>query len=446
MYSIVFTPILDLLSGKQVDKAKLAIYPFLILSLLLFCNINGLIFSIFKISSLVSPLIFISSISILSLIPIRTIDFNWGFLAFFNFFIIFLLFGWISNLVNFDTNHFTISSVIQSSREILTGVIIISTFYIFGNWMIKKGQANTLINFVFFFFIITMLAGIFESLLGLRDSFEANIDVGKRSLGFFGNPNETGYQANLTLLLSLYLYLRKRINVIFLLILMGLSFYAAFITFSKSAIISNVILMLIFFSHTLISIFLGNHRKRLSSLKFIFLFGLILFFGTKFIILPLMKDLKSGQIKRVEIVLELVVKGKFNNKTTSKRAGIFKDAIELIKKKPISGYGLSSFSIGGLFKSSPTHGVHNMYLKILGEAGIFAFLIFIFVLGFLSLFSLYKVQGPEGFLLLLYMILFSLYSFGSHNSFGDKFSIGLFGVILSITNIRNIKLNKIFNS
>ena len=434
------------LFGKKVKPESVAIYPFLLLSLLIFCNLNGILFSIFKISALGSPLILLSSLSIISLVSVKPGDFNWAFITFISFLLMFLITGWISGLVNFDNSFFSFSSALKGTRELITAMIIITTYYIFGNWFGKKNHPDQLIVLVFVFFFITLLAGIFENVLGLRDYMSVGVGDSERSLGFFGNPNETGYQANLTMMLSFYLYLRKRIRILSLLLLLSLSFYGAVLSFSKSAILSSIILIILISVFQLFRAFSRNRIKRFESWKFIILFSLILFLGIRFIIIPFVKDLAPGQLKRVEVMTDLIVKGEFDNKTTSNRAGIFKDAVDLIKLRPVLGYGLNAFSKGGMFKSSPKHGVHNMFLKIAGESGIIMLLFFLFTLIYFIWISIFKIKGPEGFLLFSFIILFSLYSFGSHNSFGDKFSIGLFGVILSIsykTNKPNSKNKKI---
>lgn len=428
---------INFLFGKSISKIDLAIVPMIVLSLLVFCNINGVLVSLFGVSALGSPLMLLSSFVLLYLLPLPRAALNIPLKVIVSSILLFWIVGFISSLLNLSERPEIMGYLIEGSREILTGLILIVVFYIFTYNYAQKNPNKDILSFVFVFFLITLLAGIFESQLGLRTTLYGP-EEGTRSLGFFGNPNETGLQANLTAIIAYYLYNNRKINIIIFLGILLLCTLGAFMSFSKTAIITNVFLLIFYLGYTLFSILSFRKVKR-NLYTIITVVGMSIMVVI-FLINPRMEELEPAQLKRLEDIVRLTVFGEVSNRTTSSRSGIFSDGMERILDKPILGHGLSTFTYGGLFPSSPTHGVHNLYLRIAGEAGVIVFAIVMLAMLFTVILAVRKSHDNSSFIVVLFMICFALYSGTSHNVFGKKFLVSLWGVLLFYSTKKNVVL------
>jgi len=287
--------------------------------------------------------------------------------------------------------------------------------------------------FIFFLFILTSSFGVLESLFGLRPvALGINYDQ-ERTLGFFGNPNLTGLQANFSLAMIIGLFFKNKLNTLLTLILIPIVLYAAIATFSKTAIITSSLFLILFILICIRNLFKINHKSQAKNSLYvlttltIIIFGLILPAGMTYY-----DQLGTGQQKRLLSVVDVVTKGKFDRKTSSLRSDIFKDGIEIIKKDVVWGHGLSTFSIGGMFKSSPTHGVHNMFLKLFGEGGFIPLMFFIIFLCSISLKAIQNKKREYFHLCLFTMLAFSLFCLASHNVMEEKFAVALLAILVGV--------------
>ena len=431
IYNIVFR-------DYSISKGDMAVFPFVILALFIFCNLNGVLFSIVGINNLGSPLMLISAIAILTMVKVKISWINSYFISLMIFFASFLILGWASLLFNFGESYINVTGAIASTRVVVTAVIILAAFYFYAMHRSLEDGVDAAIFDVYVFFIITLLVGVFEEFLGIRNTLFLDADP-NRALGFFGNPNETGFQANLTLTLSMLLFMRKRIGLIFFVLVSSICVYGVISSFSKTAIITLVIVLLCFVIYLLYNSFRVQSNLRFRSLSFLSIFFSGILFLSVYVIVPYVEDMTPGQIKRIESIGALVLEGKFNKETTSDRSGIFSNALQLIKEKPITGYGLFSFSKGGLFVASPTHGVHNLYLRFAGEGGVLLLIIFLSLLGLYFYQGLFKIYREVGFVFVIFIGCIALYSFASHNTLDKKFIMGLLGLFLCIVDGRFYK-------
>ena len=418
---------LRFLLGQKCKKEELAIFPLILLCTLVFCNLNGILSSITGISALGSPLILLCCILIFALIPTFKTTFKVPLLLVVLSLITFCGVAIISSFTNFYEISFELNSILRGVREILTAIILLFTFYAYARFHNTKYPDKDFLSFVFIFFLITLIAGVFESQLGLRNTLYLSTDP-NRSLGFFGNPNETGLQANLTAVIAYYLYYIRKIPVWIFLPTIFLSILGSIMSFSKTAIITSVLLLILYlFILIVTSLSLKSGKRNFLTFLVFILIGSGVF---NLFLIPKYETLDYSQKRRIEDVIRLAVYGKFDNRTTSSRAGVFTDAINRIKQKPVLGFGLGAFTRGGLFQSSPTHGVHNLYLRIMGDSGIIPFIfmaiVFIYLLVIGALFS----SNNSFVLILLFSISLGLYCIASHNVFGKKFLISLWGIVL----------------
>ncbi len=395
--------------------------------MLVFANLNGIFESLTGRGELGSPLILLSALSILYLIPIKKAYVRSFFLVFSLLTGLYLLFGWGLGIWFMDEGYFTLDGAKSGSRQLMTSYIIVSAFYFLFVWAKETGESDKYMKTLFYMFFIVLLAGVFEDFLGLRKVLYQRY-TNTRNLGFFGNPNETGMQANLTFVLAVWAYFRKYIRPWTFIILLGLCTYGVLLSFSRTAIITNALLILVFLGYLVFGS-VGRSGIRYQPRRW-FLFLLIIGIvasAFQFVAIPFYNNLKTNQRKRIDAVGNLIFKRQFDNKTTALRAGIFDDAVTLIKRRPFTGYGLQTFSKGGMFPSSPSHGVHNMYLKVIGEAGIIPEVLYLLMILFF-LVGFYMMPSPEGFVVTLFGLSLALYSFASHGVFAQKFITGLIGV------------------
>ena len=95
------------------------------------------------------------------------------------------------------------------------------------------------------------------------------------------------------------------------------------------------------------------------------------------------------------------------------------------------GLGAFHHLEGGVFSGAAGRwfGVHNMYLMVHGEAGFFAFLLFIGCYGGLFLFAIFSLKSR----LALSVIFIILLNYGTtHNGFGHRFQIAALAICIGL--------------
>lgn len=233
------------------------------------------------------------------------------------------------------------------------------------------------------------------------------IDIGGRYSGFFLNPNVAGFICILGYCFSLSIdnnKLRLLGQIVFTI--------AGLVTFSRTFlllwILINVISLLIS-KKNIYKIFIG-----------ILLLSLFLKFGDKF----------DFNIKRLE-AFTTFFDGKINDSMEEdSRTETWALYYDKIINSPIFGNGYLSFS-GKSYRSGGLGyyqvGVHNTFLMILGEAGLFVFIYFVWIyFGFiLSGYNLFK-EKPSIFLISLVLILYML----TNHNFFDNYIILFFSMWL----------------
>jgi len=134
-----------------------------------------------------------------------------------------------------------------------------------------------------------------------------------------------------------------------------------------------------------------------------------------------------------------LLQGNVNDTTTTDRAKLWKESMELISAQPIQGYGLSCFGLlpeGGL-------GSHNTYLMLWGEAGIlaiFMFLIYIFCTYYRCFFW---IRDPSyRFLCISLFIVLTVQWYGSaHTGLGNSEANCMLGIIFGTLEAQRGKID-----
>jgi len=420
-----------------------------LLTLIILFNINGVVALVFGISGLLSPIYLILSIFgifLLTKVLPKQLLLGYYLKLFFYFFCFYLVISFISGMINFE-NIIKKISWFSLWRSYLGTIFIIYFYYLSTVYFIYIEKQFELLKLIG---VILLMA---VTISGLLDYFEivkfydvkmASKISGQRTGGIFANPNELGAQATYSLSFMVFLFLHKKQSVFYFIGIL-LSVYMAIISFSKSAIIIAVFVLFFF----VINNFLKFRKLSFFSKKKVFFFQLavITLLIVSFLNLVLFSErirgsLQGEQLRRFDQVVA-IVSGDVTDENTSDRIVLANEGYRLISEHPIIGNGFGTFhrlkNIG--------LGVHNGYLMVLGEAGIFPFLLLLYIL-LLSLFRSFNYLNPEysGLFSSLLIIFYFQVILTTHGAFEDRTFNALLGIIFGffkmekyVWNLRNIK-------
>ena len=207
---------------------------------------------------------------------------------------------------------------------------------------------------------------------------------GPRSGGFFGDELIAGgflsKVSGLYFFSTIYFLKKNKISLNYLIFLFFIFITSVFLTGERMALVLSL------FSFLLIFILLGEIRK-------IIVFSSSIFLIVSFVILINNEGLYNRHIK--QNLIQLGIKNKYSSASfaDSHYGAIFLSTYEMIKKKPIIGYGVKQFrdqcgskEFSNFVSQSKkircsTH-PHNFILEILVETGLiglFTFLLFLYV-------------------------------------------------------------------
>lgn len=432
---------------KIIKKGGLSIISasFWALSLILFANLNGVSYMILGVQQIFSPIILVFSILGIVYAKPKRSDFSGPFIWLILTLITSFLISLLSGLYFMPYTNFELFFLKRGFIDSLTSTIIILVFYLMFKKLSSENQLKSL-KIIFYFFLFATSIGTFEPFLGIRDLY-SYARVGTRSLGIFGNPNTTGAQACFTLSIGLGLYIINKIRFLVIVPAVLISVAGAVLSFSKSSII-NATLVLIFF---VVSTFLFSFKRtnwNALRRRFILIATFVVLFFV--FILPtaqkMYENFSSGQIKRIDNLKALVLKGEFNTQTTSERSEILPEVLIYLKSNPFFGYGTHTFTYGGNFSTNRQIGVHNLYMKIFLEGGLIPFVLFMFFLLYFMI-NAFRIRQKNGvfFLLVTPILVFSFASLTGHSSLYNKAYVALLGVLLALNyklNLEQQKLNK----
>lgn len=210
--------------------------------------------------------------------------------------------------------------------------------------------------------------GPFSTFFGLITWYQKPFENAQSGVtGLFNNPNYTGYWLSTILPFSLYFLVKnksKKNLVFFLLINFLLILYFLINTSSRNSLISILLSSILIIS------------TKFLILSIILIFLLLTFIKLLNPLFPL--DIQELIIKIFpnKLINKLML---FNNFDVSSfhRYDVFKNAIYFILKKPIFGWGASTFGVLYLSKGgfSPATHTHNLILEITYNYGIIISLI-----------------------------------------------------------------------
>ena len=417
----------------KIIKVNVGVVCFILIS-----DLNGVFEALIGISQLLSPLILFLSLTNLSLVIIHNkyFIFNKVFIFIIIFYSFYFIFSGIIRLLNYNNLSYGIPFYTLFTSY-FSSVLIISAIYFSIVFLIKNNQIQFIYNNVLLALVFSTATVIYTDLFGVGNfaQIEENLD-NSRASGFFGNPNEAGFIANLCLIFLMFFFIENKKNKFLIILFMIGSLYASFRSFSKISMLFSVLLVGYFF------FFMYKHqlKKRIFlKLGVTMILSILVLLSTYAInnIDELTKDWDSNQKLRIEAVTLLLTKGDLESTSDSERAEGFNTGLRMIKENLLVGKGYGYLQFGII---SNKQGVHNTYIMIFGESGIIGFLLFILI--FISLFIfLWEIRNHKSLFFLICSIvsLILLNCLSSHSILTFRPIIVCFSLLSALT----IKYSKI---
>lgn len=306
-------------------------------------------------------------------------------------------------------------------RYYLPGILVFSVLYRSLKSLINEKGLLPILVFFRKILLINVLLTIVDFLT--NNSLELFAVSGRYS-GLISNANDAGFIFNIALVLNYYIYTKNR--GVFGLLLTLLPIIAVFITFSKTAIISCLIILFVLVRK--------EFKYASYSIRFLMIFILLIVLLQGVNLNSTLSYLETDQQERIEQVFE-VFQGNINDKTTTNRTELLDVGLAKLEEAWVFGSGFKTFSILNEIQV----GVHNQYLLVWGEGGILSLVLYILLIVRFYNFN----YGRKNFDLVftrLMIISFSLYSITNHNIYFSKFIILTLALIAAL--IENIVVFK----
>ncbi len=215
-------------------------------------------------------------------------------------------------------------------------------------------------------------------------------------------------------------------KMIYFVYLFGINLIGLIFTFSRISIAMFFVLFLVF---VLYEFFINIKHKEIlkGKMNYNFSIFIVLIFISISVFVPSVDLLAS----RVDGNNRLVAK------STNERVEQFKDFANCIQTKYLTGLGVQNYTIYKHDQNKDLNvwdikPIHNIYMLILLEIGVFGFLLFLLILVFKFIFNKeFKIIVPFIFLLLFGMV--------DHFIWTENFGLLLLFIFLGLNNIRNTK-------
>lgn len=413
----------------KIQYQHIILYSLILLSAIIFCNLNAVITKLIGISAPTSPLILLLSV-VITIVGIFGAKVRPGKLLFkltIAFYLMYLILGLLN--LQWDSSFLVEDfSIWKLLRSYIPSMIIITAFYVGFSALKKQNESFSVVKFLAPFFAVSVGIMVFGPMLGLFESMRIGVDEARAS-GFFANPNEAGAAANYALVAFLALFVQVRWKLLTLPLII-LAIVASFYSFSKASIIVSVglLILLVLWS------FFAMRRNSAQTNLYMLLFVGGLYFCAQLIYLnfdTILGELTYAQRSRVKIVLALA-NGQVDSSTTSDRSYIFTKGFETINQNPVWGSGLGTFH--KLKNSLIQIGVHNTFIMIWGESGIFTLLLFLLIFGLMFIVGWWHPNPGYSILIVGVIAVYMINVCGTgHNALDDRSSNALFGIILMLT-------------
>jgi len=306
-----------------------------------------------------------------------------------------LIIPWLLFLtVNLFSFLFTFSS--NASLEEMARLLTIFSLFILGFLLVKNSRELTrLVKIIIYSSFLPIGVGLYQLITGtgLREGGEVRI------LGTFSHPNMFAFFLCLIIVLTVFIFLsdkRKQVSSIFYVLLMFLSFFVLFFTYTRGAWLVSFIFILI--------IGLLYYRR--------FLISIAAFLLIIYLLVPSFQE-------RISTLTNPDPYG-----SISWRFELWKDGFDYFKQKPFLGYGAGTATSVISYNRDPRLGSsepHNDYLRTALNTGALGLIIYLNLIAclLLTLFIQFLKQKNSklkmfNLFLLAYAIAMYLMSFGDN--------------------------------
>jgi len=250
-------------------------------------------------------------------------------------------------------------------------------------------------------------------------------DAKHRLSGFFANAGEAAYAAIMAvILIAVFRYRSRPVQIAALAIAAG----AVILTFTKGAI---VLLLLI-------AVVIALHRSKRIGLVLIPVLPALAFAWIEFAKWAINALLTSGgsyltnwQRVRLASVAD-VLSGRIDDETTTGRTVVWDFAVANIGERFPLGSGLHTFHSmeGGVFQDAWL-GAHNMFLMVVGEAGVIALAALMVLFVVLARAALKLTGNASLFVLTMTMAMFFIFN-TSHTAFESRYLNLILAILLAV--------------
>lgn len=395
----------------MIKRSTVLDLSFAAIILIILSNLNGIANLLFGVTSIFSVFILLFCL-ILSYVLFRYGEITFPLWAFYVMLGLYFSIGTTMWLF-YSHTHFIAADFYKVFRKTIPAFILTFAVYKYILYASDRGYIINVLYFVTFSLLVTTFMIPMGTLPGVfAGSFKALMyGAGGRSAGLFASPNLAGMHANFALAFVLFFIVQsKRFSLLFLLFV-PIVLYACFLTFSKATLlISGLMIVMFFVYHSAIILKMRRARRRRFGMAIIVIvLGVIVF-------LPQIQELTSGlkiqQLNRLQQVGQ-ILQGNVDSATTTDRSKYWREAVELISKHPLQGWGIS-----GLHNLPEGRlGSHNTYLMVWGEAGVFPFiamLVYVFSMYYRCFFW---IKDPSyRFLAISLLVVITIQMYGSSNN------------------------------
>ncbi|MEM9886779.1 MAG: O-antigen ligase family protein [Bacteroidota bacterium] len=417
-------------------------------TIIILTNLNGIFNLIFGVSAPFSPLILPCVLLPTFFFMVTGVKFHILCTMYVVSLLCYLIMSGISligHIQEHDPELLEDNTYLKNTRLYLVSILTVFSFYVYTRYKIKKNQLLPFIEFCTILFLATTALTPLAEVLGLNDVYEFGIvtDTYDRKTGAFKNPNSAGSHANLTLVFVLFmLTITKGWKSVLYLVLVPIPVIASIATYSKASLIMSVLVFFIFIFFVLfrkvIALNVKSNINRITRITMIVMIAAVVY--APFYLISKFEELSHPQQQRIMQTIRLV-SGEINEETTSHRSRVYAEGIYLIKKHPLIGFGfagLHRLPVAGF-------GVHNSYLAMIGEAGIFVgilFLIWLLLSLYYAVFNRYPFQ-LKFFCFGVLCVLFIQVYFPTAAGFGDRVGTLVLGIIFGILSFKRDVYEKV---
>jgi hypothetical protein len=330
---------------------------FFVMAFIIIFNLNGMLYMLLGVLQLMTPIL-ILCIAVLSLNLYPKFFKGMGIVGQIYLCVIvgYVILGFVA-LIN-NGAEFKMTYIITNVISVITVMCIAAFTYSY-----LEVRKNSFVKPLFYMVLLSTCSIPFSPLL-LKIYKIPPAEIA-RGFGFFANPNEGGILSVIGLGLLLATKLPGYLKIVFYCILLA----NAVLTFSKSA-------MLLFAMVSFVT-FLTSSSKVKFRYSFVILGAFIIAAYTAPIFY---ENLDRVQKRRIDQVMAIAIQGEINADTTSSRSELWEIGLDKINDNVLFGNGLGELHHmkGGISSLGVDQGVHNVFLMLWGEAGLFVLMGFIF--------------------------------------------------------------------